>query len=341
MAGSKTLTIALHPTGTELTDFPNLITGEHMPQVFWDNVESDGADIILYDSASNKLKRELVSIDVANKTMELYVKKTRSATAPTLLTMEYDDAAGAETNDADTWNANYAMVHHMNDDPDTSTIQDSTTNNNDGAKSGAGQPPETTGVFGGDKAQTCISTEYITVADSVSLSPASEITIMAVIKPSDFTDTRAILTKLPHFFEPYRIFLNVTTGVLSFQISKDAATREFFYGTALTAGVWSYIAAVFKTGANNTFVTVNTSVTTSTPSVVDAIRDTVDSLRIGADSRGKGLAGDISEVRISNSALSAAWLLAEYNSLLNNASTYHVVTPNTQRIVRKLLAMHG
>ena len=38
------------------------------------------------------------------------------------------------------WDANFKIVYHMRDDPDTSHVRDSTGNNNDGTKKGAGEP---------------------------------------------------------------------------------------------------------------------------------------------------------------------------------------------------------
>lgn len=98
MAGSKNLWIEV-PASVAHANTAVLLTGDRFPDVFWDNVEADGADIIVYDNANNKLTRQLVAINTGAKTMELYVKSPSSATAKTYLRMEYDDAGGAEVND--------------------------------------------------------------------------------------------------------------------------------------------------------------------------------------------------------------------------------------------------
>jgi len=71
------LKITINPakvSGT-LIDFPMLITEANMPDEFWEHVKADGSDIVLTASdGKTKLKRELVSIDVVKKKLELWVK---------------------------------------------------------------------------------------------------------------------------------------------------------------------------------------------------------------------------------------------------------------------------
>jgi hypothetical protein len=98
MAGSKNLWIEV-PASTAHANTAVLFTGDGFPDLFWDNVEADGADIIIYDNAGNKLTRQLVAINTGAKTMELYVKSPSSDTEKTFLRMNYDDAGGAEVND--------------------------------------------------------------------------------------------------------------------------------------------------------------------------------------------------------------------------------------------------
>jgi hypothetical protein len=98
MAGSKNLWIEV-PASVAHANTAVLLTGSGFPDLFWDNVEADGADIIIYDNAGSKLTRQLIAINTGAKTMELYVKSPSSATEKTFLRMNYDDAAGAEVND--------------------------------------------------------------------------------------------------------------------------------------------------------------------------------------------------------------------------------------------------
>jgi len=73
---------------------------------------------------------------------------TVSASANTTIYFYYDELQdGSEYNSPhDVW-ADYAMVQHMND-ATTSTILDSTSNGNDGTKTGANEPIEATGKIG-------------------------------------------------------------------------------------------------------------------------------------------------------------------------------------------------
>jgi len=68
------------------------------------------------------------------------------------------------------WDSNFKLVCHMNDNPDTSHIKDSTSNDNDGTKKGVNEPIETDGQIG--KAQDFAGAgtdEYISVADAESI----------------------------------------------------------------------------------------------------------------------------------------------------------------------------
>ena len=98
MAGSKNLWITVPPTVAHVNTAV-LLNGTKFPDEFWDNVEADGADIILYNANGTKLPRQLIAINTAAKTMELYVKTPTYSSSELHLRMNYDDVAGAEAND--------------------------------------------------------------------------------------------------------------------------------------------------------------------------------------------------------------------------------------------------
>ncbi len=96
------------------TDFPVLITEESMPVSFWANAAK--SNIWLQDSEGAKLKREIVSLDNAGRTLELWVKvPTLSYNSDTILYLNYGDSSLAETNDADTWDSDFEAVLHLKD----------------------------------------------------------------------------------------------------------------------------------------------------------------------------------------------------------------------------------
>jgi len=135
---------------TDQLNYPALITEANMPDEFWGLVKADGSDIVATsDDEETKLKRELVSIDTIGKKMELHVKvPTLSESVNTDVYIYFGNAAASETNDTETWDINYVFVSHMQDDPDTSHVRDSSQYGNHGTKKAANQPIETAGKIG-------------------------------------------------------------------------------------------------------------------------------------------------------------------------------------------------
>lgn len=298
-------------------DFPSPFTGNQMTPRFWANVRSDGRDISAWDGTT-KLKRELVSIDVANETMELYVKTPLNATT---ITLRYGDLTASETNDADTWDANYVMVHHMNDNPNTSTIQDSTSNNYDGTKKGAATPNETSGAFAGDKAQeTANDGDYITHTATLLADLASECTVEAIVKPlgpGPATDEGIIGNK-------FRTSMYIASGsyIIRFGIRGNVGANVVNCGTS-TQNVWGYFAGWFT--GNTVYAQMDTGSISSTANTNAALFGISTTRLIGPDiaiagATGSGPNCDLAECRLSNTARSEAWRVATYNSLLNNAA---------------------
>jgi hypothetical protein len=57
----------------------------------------------------------------------------------------YWNKAGAPDVSGNPWDANFVGVYHLKDDPDSSTVQDSSASGYDGTKKGAGEPVQVTG----------------------------------------------------------------------------------------------------------------------------------------------------------------------------------------------------
>jgi hypothetical protein len=165
-----------------LTNFPVLVAGTQLNTTdtdFWTTVNSSGSDILFTASDGvTKLNRELVSINTTAKTMECYVNVTAvSGTVNTKFYMYYNSSNIAlynESNSTATWDNNYVLVLHMNDNPNTSTIQDSTIYNNDGTKNASNNPIEISGLFTGDMAQSFDgANDFISLATSFNTSVKS------------------------------------------------------------------------------------------------------------------------------------------------------------------------
>jgi hypothetical protein len=124
--------------GATQTDFVASITNNNLPAHFWSNVKSDGTDIILTLANGTKLKRQVAYINTVTEVMEIYVRiPSYSHEADTVVYLYYGNAAGAETNDADTWPATWVFVSDMSDYNSGTQIRDWSQYGNHGTKGAA------------------------------------------------------------------------------------------------------------------------------------------------------------------------------------------------------------
>ncbi|KPK76403.1 MAG: hypothetical protein AMJ79_06705, partial [Phycisphaerae bacterium SM23_30] len=122
MSGQLKITIDYNKVTGALTDHPVLVTGDNIPDNFWNYVKSDGSDIWAQGVVGSEMtvwESEVVFIDVANKKLELWVKvPSLSSVADTVFYINYGDTALDVTADTGVWDVNFMMVQHMNGDPE-------------------------------------------------------------------------------------------------------------------------------------------------------------------------------------------------------------------------------
>ena len=122
---------------------------------------ADGTTLLPYE-------RESWTGGAGDDVTAIFWVKTDVATAGTYIWCYYGNAAAADGQDAEAvWDANFKAVYHMND-ATTSTILDSTGNDNDGAKKAANEPVEADGKIA--KGQDFDgANDYIRIADAASI----------------------------------------------------------------------------------------------------------------------------------------------------------------------------
>ena len=188
------LTIDSGDIDVALADFPVLVylsassgrNGDDVSAVF-DELTSDGNRKKIAVTTSDGVTQCYVEIekwDDASEKAWLWVKVPSVASGSDTDLYLYFDAGHADntafvgdTNStpAETvWDSNFKFVCHMRDDPDTSSVRDSTNNNNDGAKVAAGAPAITpNGKI--DGAQDFDGTDdVVKIANAASLNFGSE-----------------------------------------------------------------------------------------------------------------------------------------------------------------------
>ena len=144
------------------THFPMLIhlsascgaSSQDMSRVF-DEVGANSLKIAVTTEDGEELYVEVEKWDNGNEEAWLWVSKSGwsiSSTGDTILYLYYDNdhadnstyvGAPNSTPAENVWDSYFKFVSHMQDDPDTSHIRDSTGNDLDGTKKGANEPRET------------------------------------------------------------------------------------------------------------------------------------------------------------------------------------------------------
>lgn len=210
------------------------------------------------------------------------------------------------------WDDNFKAVYHMVD-ATTSTVKDSTSNNNDGTKKAANEPIEITGKV--SKGQDFDDTDdYIQVSDSASLDILGDMTISFCINPNDIVLNHRIIHKnsaySSYLAENSRMRLHNYTDN-SFALSAASITSEMQHIAVSKNGT---TANVYRNAAN---IDDDTTITAAFPnSAVDLF------IGLDEDLSSYPFNGIIDEVRISNTNRTAAWIKGTYNSLWDSLLTY-------------------
>lgn len=190
----RTITIDSSKIGTNLENFPLLIVFDNS------SFHVDSSNSIRFTAGSNSGGTENVTEynyeiekwdDSGNCYVWVNVTEVYSG-SDTIFNMYYNNSGVADGQDiTGTWDSNYICVHHMNDST-TSTILDSTSNDNDGTKDSANQPVEANAVIG--KGQSWSGSYHIGMSDTdFNIQP--DLTVEAWIKVPDTADYRIIYSR--------------------------------------------------------------------------------------------------------------------------------------------------
>jgi hypothetical protein len=223
------------------------------------------------------------------------------------------------------WDSNFKAVYHMQDNT-TSTILDSTSNDNDGTKKGANEPIEATGKVG--QGQDFDGTDdYIDIGNLGDL--GTTYTAEAVAKFDNVTSNDIVVS--------YRTDDETDDNNVAIQLDKNGDDARFIVrdenrsntGVAgkeniLAIDTWYYLAG-YRNG-NTTSIQVDAGTAATDIDSFGTVRGTRGGIgAIYNDSYNvfsTFAAITICEVRISSTDRSAAWIAATYDSLWDNLLTY-------------------
>ena len=309
----KKITIDKSKIDSDLTDFPVLVklTSSNFD---FSRANSDGFDLRFTSAdGTTLLKYERERHDATNKLAEYWVKiPSISSTANTdffiyFRSLDTDDGADP----TNVWDSSFKMVQHMNDKT-TSTIEDSTSNNNDGTKKAANEPTQADGKVA--KAQSFDgNNDYIQLPNMnmqpITLSMWAKADVLEEAEPFSFYGGRV------------GIKLNTTGFLLSYY---DGAWHIIQHTSQ--AGTWYHLTGVIPASVGTTRFYVNGSEEGSNSvGSVHFYTGSTNYTGLGAVKTTNWINffdGLIDEVRISNVARSAAWIKASYYSENNSLVSY-------------------
>jgi hypothetical protein len=272
---------------------------------------------------------ELEKWDATNKKAWLWVKvPSISNTVDTDLYLYYDNNQADNTNYVgesnstpaeNVWNSTLVFVSHMQDDPDTSHIRDSTQNDNDGTKRAANEPTEENGKTG--KAQNFDGgDDYITRSATSSLNLQTAWTLSAWLYLETSPAYYYIVTRNTATYSDaqYGYYLRspetgglwgaLHNGELIDVVSRTWPMQTWVYTTITWDG--NYLRAYYN-GAQDGDPMNCTGTATNQGDWFNIGRRS--NSADGTSSAGL-FGGRIDEVRVSNMTRSPAWIKASYES---------------------------
>jgi len=234
-------------------------------------------------------------------------------------------ATGATTTTGtNVWDGNSKMVQHMVD-ATTSTIKDSTSNNNNGTKKDVGEPASVPGKVGlGQDFDG--ANDFISIVDNASLKGMSAITIEAWINPD--TIAAGARTVVARWYNdaggadrPY--LLEQSGAQMTFGINGQVLATT---NSPLAAGVWCHIVGVYDSAGTHTkSIYINGELNISDTASSGAVQSTNTinpTLGRVSGALTDWFAGLMDEIHIDAIARTAGWIKAAYNSGMDTLLTY-------------------
>jgi len=316
------VTIQSSQVPADLTDFRVLIDLSDLPAAFWSTVANGGGDIRCFKSdGTTELAREVVSCDTATDTGELYIKfaGTLSSTVDTTIQIHADgtssDYAVTATYGRNAVWSDYDVVLHLENGI-----------NSTGGSNGVGANIFTSsGYIGGgfdfNGTDSRIDVPLSSLAEPFSLQAWGAL---------DFLSEKCILSVANDGVSDsqHRLFHNVSNKAeaSSFDGTLSAAAASSGLSTTST---WGKLDGVWASASSRTayFNGANSGTNTDTRAVT-----LIDRLTLGVTADSTPLAfwnGQIDEVRLRPSALSADWISTEYNNQSSPSTFYTASAVNT------------
>ncbi|HWR27945.1 MAG TPA: DUF2341 domain-containing protein, partial [Candidatus Thermoplasmatota archaeon] len=325
----KEITIDYTKVASNLTNFSILIALASDADLA-SKTQPDGDDIVFTNSTGSKLSHEIELFNSTTGQLIVWVNVTSlSSTQDTILYLYYGNSACAnQENSAGTWASNYRMVQHLSET--TGIHDDSTTYGNDGTYHGSNQ--NAVGII--DGADQFIGDlvgpgDYIDCGNATSLNINSAITVSSWIKPDDQVNWNHLFTKgcnTPNRVYQFSIEANET---IDFILNGDTTNAKATTAVSVPINQWSYVTGTYDGSSIKVYIN---GIERANKAYTNPINTNAVHLFIAGRVNGTGNTGPstytfnglMDEVKLSDNARSAGWILTEYNNQYNPSGFYQM-----------------
>ncbi|MCK5123088.1 MAG: DUF2341 domain-containing protein, partial [Candidatus Pacebacteria bacterium] len=284
--------------------------------------QTDGGDFLFTSSdGQTKLSHEIEKYTNTTGELIAWVKiPSLSASADTEIYLYYGNAGCDDQWDAagGTWDSDFEMVQHMNEDPSGGAPQmiDSTGNLNNGTSSGtmltedqvAGQVDGSLDFDGTDDFVDCGNDNTLNV---------DYVTVSFWLKLDSWVPAGGILAKGTNTLREYWIW--TWDDAVSFEIDQGGYKNHAWEPSL---GQWEHLALTYN--GSNVITYRNGVEENNYPQSTGPINLTTTHLLLGDLPDWSHLDGTLDEVRISSTARSADWIATEYNNQSDSSTFYEI-----------------
>lgn len=317
------VTIAASQVGSTLTDFPTYVDLSDLPAAFFTGVQSDGGDIRVTESdGTTQAPVDLVAIDTGASTGELhFLASSLSSSTDTVYRIYYNasstisqPAVGGTYGRNAVW-ADYGYVGHLEDD---ASLIDSTGNGFTGTV--IGNVANAAGKLGQGLTFDG-SGDRVALGDGTELDATTDLTVQAWTY-FDNSDNAFVVAKRDGSSLAY--WFDVNSGALRWSL--DDGTSHNLAGSTFATSTWYLYHGTYD-GTNQTLYRDGSQDATTAAGASGSLTNSTASLTLGDRADGTAGAvhtGDLDEVRVRLSALSADWIASEYTNQ-NTPTTFYTV----------------
>jgi hypothetical protein len=325
----------------DLLNFPLLISC--FDEDLHDKVQVDGDDIAFSDSTSwfdHEIELFNQTYNSTHAQLAAWVRIPRLSTSvDTVIRMYYGNSTmESRENPEEVWDDNYEFVLHMNQDPSSSDILDSTSNGFDFDVEVSGSMTSSDLVNGQTGKALAFDglDDYIYLPVSEGFSgPTDKMTFeFWLMFPDGWSPASRVYLGAPATFDakPRLAFYNTFEWLI--ETTSDTRTLDSTT-TNFNAGTWYHFSTVWDgTGGGLQRIYISGSLESNDPSPRTGDHISWNTFSIGAedaDANGPGGSGSdseikatLSEFRVSNVVRSADWIATEYENQ-NDPTSFHLI----------------